>query len=69
MATDIAKELEDQLVETKTALQGQAEQMLDLLRQFEAQLQARLDAAEAQIAAYRASATPDLSCSTNPAAH
>ncbi|MGH2458103.1 MAG: hypothetical protein ACRDIY_04475 [Chloroflexota bacterium] len=69
MATDIARELEDQLVETKSALQGQAEQMLDLLRQFEAQLQARLDAAEAQIAAYRASTTPDLSRSANRLAH
>lgn len=53
MATDIAQELEDQLAETKAALQGQAKEMLDLLLQFEARLQARLDAAEARIAALR----------------
>jgi len=60
MATDISRELEDQLVETKAALQGQAEQMLDLLLQFEARLQARLDAAEARIAAYRSVDPPDV---------
>lgn len=54
MATDFAKDLEDQLVETKAALQGQAEEMLGLLLQFEARLQARIEAAEARIAALRA---------------
>lgn len=53
MATDVAQELEDQLAKTKAALQGQAEEMLDLLLQFEARLQERLEAAEARIAAYR----------------
>ncbi len=54
MATDFARDLEDQLVQTKAALQGQAEEMLSLLLQFEARLQERLDAAEARIAALRA---------------
>lgn len=67
MATDIATELEDQLVQTKAALQGQAEQMLDLLLQFEARLQARLDAAEARIAAYRSIDGPDPRRSANGA--
>lgn len=65
MATDIAREMEDQLVQTKAALQGQAEQMLDLLLQFEARLQARLDAAEARIAAYRSVDSPDPRRSAN----
>ncbi len=55
MATDFARDLEDQLVKTKAALQDQAEEMLSLLLQFEARLQERLDAAEARIAALRAS--------------
>ncbi|HLG50606.1 MAG TPA: hypothetical protein VKY56_03100 [Chloroflexota bacterium] len=54
MATDIARDLEDQLVEAKAALQDHAEEMLQLLARFEAQIQARLDAAEARISALRA---------------
>jgi len=55
MATEFAQDLEDQLTKTKAALQDQAEEMLALLLQFEARLQERLDAAEARIAALRAS--------------
>ncbi len=65
MATDIAKDLEDQLAETKAALQGQAEQMLDLLLQFEARIQARLDAAEARIAEFRASGATEPASPSN----
>lgn len=54
MATDIARDLEDQLAETKAALQCQAEEMLALLLKFEARLQARLDEAEARIASFKA---------------
>jgi hypothetical protein len=53
MATDYARDLDAQLIECKLALQGQAQAMLDLLMEFEARLQARLDAAEARIAAVR----------------
>ena len=55
MATDFVQDLDDQLAETKAALQDQAAEMLDLLLQFEARLQARLDAAEARIAELRQS--------------
>jgi hypothetical protein len=55
---EFAQELDEQLLECKVALQEQAQTMLSLLIQFEAQLQARLDAAEARIAALRA-ATPN----------
>ena len=56
MATDYARDLDAQLIECKLALQGQAQAMLDLLMEFEARLQARLDAAEARIAAAREAA-------------
>jgi len=55
VATEFAQDLDEQLLECKVALQEQAQTMLSLLLQFEAQLQARLDAAEARIAAARAS--------------
>lgn len=67
MATEYARDLEDQLVETKAALQGQAEEMLDLLLQFEARLQARLDAAEARIAALRTACSDDVEEPARPA--
>lgn len=69
MATDFAQDLEDQLAETKAALQDQAEEMLDLLMQFEARLQARLDAAEARIAALRAACTQEAQRHSNSAVH
>lgn len=53
MATDIARDLDSQLLEAKAALHDQAEAMLDFLLRFESQLQARLEAAEAKIAALR----------------
>jgi hypothetical protein len=59
VATEFARELDEQLLECKVALQEQAQTMLSLLLQFEAHLQARLDAAEARIAALRAVA-PEL---------
>ena len=52
--TEIARELDEQLVECKVALQGQAQSMLELLLEFEARLKSRLEAAEARIAAFRA---------------
>ena len=69
MATDIAQDLEDQLAKTKVALQGQAEEMLALLLQFEARLQERLNAAEARIAALRAAEAQDLGKQTNGSIH
>lgn len=54
MAMDIAVELDKQLVECKTTLQKQASDMLTTLVQFEERLKARLDAAEARLAALRA---------------
>jgi hypothetical protein len=54
LATEISIELDEQLVECKTALQHQAEEMLSILAQFEERLKARLDAAEARLAAFRA---------------
>jgi hypothetical protein len=53
MAIDRMTEIDEQLVECKTALQRQAEEMLTILVQFEAKLKARLDAAEARLAAIR----------------
>jgi hypothetical protein len=49
-------ELDEQLVECKTALQNQAHEMLVILAQFEERIKARLDAAEARLAAFRAQA-------------
>ena len=54
MATEFATELDQQLFACKAALQDQAQAMLTLLLEFEAQLKARLDAAEAQIATLHA---------------
>ncbi len=54
MATEFVRELDEQLLECKAALQDQAQAMLELLLRFEAQLKARLDAAEARIAILRA---------------
>jgi hypothetical protein len=53
MAVDLAIELDEQLIECKTALQNQAQEMLSILFQFEERLKARLDAAEARLAALR----------------
>ena len=53
MAVELATELDQQLEECKAALRGQAQTMLAMLADFEAQLQARLDAAEARIASFR----------------
>jgi hypothetical protein len=54
MTNEVGVELDAQLVECKTALQHQAEEMLSILAQFEERLKARLDAAEARLAALRA---------------
>ncbi len=56
MAADFAVDLDQQLVECKTALQNQAEEMLTILVQFEERLKARLDAAEARLASLRSEA-------------
>lgn len=65
MATDFQRELDEQLVECKAALQGQAQAMLELLLEFEARLQARLEAAEARIAAVRTTGTPEVAGALN----
>lgn len=59
MTTETARELDEQLVECKAALQGQAQAMLTLLVEFEARLQERLDAAEARIATIRSASAGD----------
>lgn len=67
MQKDIARELDEELAACKAALQVQAQTMLDLLLRFEARLQERLDVAEAQIAALRAtSAYPPIPPSAAP---
>ena len=53
MATDFATELDRQLVECTLALQNQAQAMLAILAEFEAQVKARLDEAEARMATIR----------------
>lgn len=53
MAIDMTTELDEQLVECKTALHQQATEMLAILAQFEERLKAKLDAAEARLAAFR----------------
>jgi polyhydroxyalkanoate synthesis regulator phasin len=53
MATDFVQDLDEELTECKAALQDQAQAMLELLLQFEARLQSRLDAAQARIDALR----------------
>jgi hypothetical protein len=53
MATELAADLDRDLLEAKEALHGQAETMLSLLHEFEIRIQARLDRAEARIAALR----------------
>lgn len=55
MPTNATRDLDEELMECKVALQSQAQAMLELLLQFEARLQQRLDAAEARIVAARAS--------------
>jgi hypothetical protein len=67
MATDYARDLDEQLVECKVALQRQAQAMLDLLLEFEARVTARLDAVEARIASARAAdaASGESSAATN----
>lgn len=54
MPTNATRDLDEELMECKVALQSQAQAMLELLLQFEARLQQRLDAAEARIVAARA---------------
>lgn len=51
MAAEFTQDLEAELQECRSALQGQAQVMLDLLLEFETRLQARLAAAESRIAA------------------
>ena len=63
MTNEVGIELDAQLVECKTALQHQAEEMLSILAQFEEKLKARLDAAEARLAALRAQAASPHSTS------
>lgn len=50
MAAEFTQDLEAELQECRSALQGQAQVMLDLLLEFETRLQARLAAAESRIA-------------------
>ena len=54
MASEFAAELDRQLEECKSALQDQAQAMVAILAEFEFQVKARLEAAEARIARVRA---------------
>ena len=53
MATEFATELDRQLVECTLALRNQAQAMLAILAEFESQVKARLDEAEARMATIR----------------